>query len=504
MTECNTQIDEFEPWTYNPPRKQDFFLMDIVKRSGIPDAHKDIFNRVRINMSLITASDIVLVASPTKIIPSIYRGKHCRSSSLNWPTQQSLPAKWQEFFNHILDSVIKPQLANTRLGKWTSRGHQFCNYAINAISNTIVPITSRDEIKNNQKIDWDIDKQRVLGKLYIIPAEPLDNPIFSILNTIASVPPWLKKIWRCHQWELQPVRRILHLINTNNLCLIRDGTVRDQWAAQVYCLADKTTLESVHTVEAPVDGDPDHMKKIRAECTWTLSALSLLHTLKPFITAANIEMPIYTSCKGMINHVKLSHVNSPSLVLDDNIDIILQLRHVIQHLNISLQFHHINKPSEEHLDNASGPEKILFHMYRRALSYFRNATFQLPMRFPIAFPAQKYCLMYNAKPIVTNIAIFLQESERRGIREEYFTERMGILPDSLLQVDTYALSRVLQKTPKRKVMYSKIIHKQLNIMVINNKWRLGEATCPLCGNTKHGFIFCNVQLQLKQHIGNYV
>ena len=37
---------------------------------------------------------------------------------------------------------------------------------------------------------------------------------------------------------------------------------------------------------------------------------------------------------------------------------------------------------------------------------------------------------------------------------------MGIYPTTLPQIDKYALARVLQKNPKSKAMYAKIIHKQ--------------------------------------------
>ena len=48
-------------------------------------------------------------------------------------------------------------------------------------------------------------------------------------------------------------------------------------------------------------------------------------------------------------------------------------------------------------------------------------------------------------------------------------------------MDTYALAHVLQKSPKSKAMYTKIIHKQLNTMVVNNRWKMGQATYCLCG-----------------------
>ena len=49
-----------------PPRDYIFFLMDVVYRSDIPDDQKAIFNRVRLNMRLLTASDIVVADPPLK------------------------------------------------------------------------------------------------------------------------------------------------------------------------------------------------------------------------------------------------------------------------------------------------------------------------------------------------------------------------------------------------------------------------------------------------------
>ena len=70
-SECHVQLQETESWTYSAPRRNDFFLMDVVLRSSISQEHKEIFNRVRLNLRLLTASDIVLADKSTKFIPSI-------------------------------------------------------------------------------------------------------------------------------------------------------------------------------------------------------------------------------------------------------------------------------------------------------------------------------------------------------------------------------------------------------------------------------------------------
>ena len=131
MSECDTILNEINPWIYKTPRDKDFFLMDVVMRSDLPDTHKEIFNRVRINMELLTASDIVVANSSTKIIPHIYNGNHCRNSNLKWPVKQVLPQKWHVIFNDTIRSIIKQQLESTPLGKWHSDGHQSFQYGVN-------------------------------------------------------------------------------------------------------------------------------------------------------------------------------------------------------------------------------------------------------------------------------------------------------------------------------------------------------------------------------------
>ena len=117
LTECHSNIHEFKPWIYSPPRTHNFFLMDVIYRNNLPDTHKEIFNRVRLNLRLLTASEIVVANSPGKIIPSIYTGKLYRSSTLNWPTQQTLPTKCYIIFNNALKTIVSQQLNSTSLGK---------------------------------------------------------------------------------------------------------------------------------------------------------------------------------------------------------------------------------------------------------------------------------------------------------------------------------------------------------------------------------------------------
>ena len=67
--------------------------MDIILRSRLSQENQDFFNRVRLNLKLLTASDIVRADSHNIILPNIYDGINYRKSNINWPTQQELPLK---------------------------------------------------------------------------------------------------------------------------------------------------------------------------------------------------------------------------------------------------------------------------------------------------------------------------------------------------------------------------------------------------------------------------
>lgn len=117
-TECHCNIHETQPWIYECPRVRDRFLMDIICASNLSQEHQEIFNRVRINLKLLTLSDTVVADSPDHILPDIYDGINHRVSKFNWPCVQQLPPDWMKIFIHAIKHVIKPHLNTNSLGKF--------------------------------------------------------------------------------------------------------------------------------------------------------------------------------------------------------------------------------------------------------------------------------------------------------------------------------------------------------------------------------------------------
>ena len=98
--------------------------MDIIQASDLSQEHQEIFNRIRLNLRLLTLSDMVVADSTSRLLPDLLKGINHRKSKFNWPTEQQLPPSWMNIFRHTIQHVIRPHLLNKALGKWTHDGHQ--------------------------------------------------------------------------------------------------------------------------------------------------------------------------------------------------------------------------------------------------------------------------------------------------------------------------------------------------------------------------------------------
>ena len=124
LTESKSTLQQYDAWTYQPPRQHDFFLMEVVLRSNLPQSHIEIFNRVRLNLQLLTASDVVICDSGHKLLPNVLQGKNYRHSTYIWPVYHEMPIKWIQIFYNVLKTIIVTQLQSTNLGHWIGTGHQ--------------------------------------------------------------------------------------------------------------------------------------------------------------------------------------------------------------------------------------------------------------------------------------------------------------------------------------------------------------------------------------------
>ena len=481
ITECKSTLHDYDEWTYKQPRKNDFFLMDAILRSNIPIPQQEIFNRVRINLRLLTASDIVVCNSGTKLLPNILQGINHRHSSFSWPVQQDLPKRWMDIFYSIVKSEIYNQIQSIPLGQWISDGHQCWNYYMTEEKTIVQAPYGTKNPSHTKPVDVCLkNKIKIIG-VKDMHLQNFHDPISQTLSqAIQNAPKWLSQLWRTSKWKAESLDKIIDNINKGTLVAAGKGAIRNQWGSYHWCFVEKNGLNRICTRCGPVDGDPSSMKIFRASATYVLSALSIIDILSSFAQNKIDHIYVYTDCKSLTNLTKVSNINRPSWVLSDHMDIVYQIRAILhKHPNIRIEYIAAACPRDDII--LTPMEKLMDKMHCGAITYFSaNTNVICPHNVAIGFPAQRFGLYLKDVPIVTKIPESLQESERQIDREEYFYTKFGIMPENIPTIDSYTLGRVFQRNKHRHFAYSKIIHSQLNTMTVNKKWNVGTDLCPVC------------------------
>ena len=118
-----TTVQENEPWTYQLPHANDFFLMEKIYESNMSDEYKQFFNEDRLSMNNVSASDIVSPNSGDTILRPIYDGKNYIMSKWKWPNYTPFHKTWYKVWRIVITQFILPHLCSTPLGKTINESH---------------------------------------------------------------------------------------------------------------------------------------------------------------------------------------------------------------------------------------------------------------------------------------------------------------------------------------------------------------------------------------------
>ena len=94
--------------------------------------------------------------------------------------------------------MIKPKLNNISLGPCRQRGHQLCLFGMKDNVTEKVPITCIESAKFLREVDWDLNRNRILGYRIIQRDHTHDESKLDIVSSIKQCPKWIQSIWRYH------------------------------------------------------------------------------------------------------------------------------------------------------------------------------------------------------------------------------------------------------------------------------------------------------------------
>ena len=139
--------------------------------------------------------------------------------------------------------------------------------------------------------------------------------------------------------------------------------------------------------------------------------LTIISTLRSYVPTDNITIPIYTDCLTVINYCKQETLNIPSTVMADNIDIMIQNRHIITNIKFNVQFIH-TQPSCIDGEYVPTPEEKLFLSRGEiAMQYYTTPDAKLPTQTPLQFPDLLLSLQCSSETIIHDFPKFLQQSK---------------------------------------------------------------------------------------------
>ena len=491
LTDCKATIEATTHHLYNPPRANDFFLMDVVYAADIPKESKEIFNQIRTALQLVTASDIVEVGSSTNILQYIFELKNNRLSSWEWPVVLQFPDTWKEIWVSVLTNVIQTKLRQSPLGHWIRSSHQIWPGKVSDDNNVLHYQDSYYEYYSG------IRRKKYIPTVYTRPCliradiEYTNNEIFVIsqANEVQEIPPisvneeqiptWMHKNWGINIDGLR-ISKIAESLQNRTLIAVGDGSVRNNCAGHAWILKDRKSEETLATGVANVDGIGREQSSTRAEMCSIMASISLINYVAQSYDIQNGLVEIYSDSKASIAKALSTRPLSTKDVLQLDNDIALELKTRIQSSPVTVKIYHV----KGHQDNDKPYHQLPLEAQLNCdmddkVGQFLDDNGQQCEKYPV-FAAQKYTLRIKGVVTPNHAPSKLIASYNEDAWKLHAKKRLGIDPAVIRKIDWLPIEKLI-KQPKMRGAYVKNIHHELNIMPRCKQWKTAVSSkCPLC------------------------
>ena len=458
---CRSKLVDADFWYYQPPRENDFYIMDVVFDANLSIFHKQVFNQIRLYMKILTASDII-DHSTNKMKKNIIGCKSPLSSTFGFPYVKDFPKQWISIWNSIMATIIIPHINQRPLGRWISFDHLDSN----------VQTTTNDNA--------DANKLEAITTDLGITSSVFRAHVEKIRDTIKKSQKWKRHIWGESKLTHSCIFKILKLAHKGDLALATDASVNDGHAAHAFCFASKSKGKVIFSSGSKVEGPTCHVNSYRAEMTSIIAATTLIELIYNCFGLCNKRISLYTDSETSITTSKNGKLNTLHFVISNDIDVALQLHHTITHCNQNVSLIHVHghqdKDKKFHELEVPSQLNVLMdglskHMVDKTL---HDSNTIIPM------PAQTLYIQTNTnQPIAHDLTNTLIEREMKKDIATYYEKHHNISPNLLTDIDWKATKSALSL--KNEVSYRKTFHKFRNTMIINKRWKRTDCDlCPMC------------------------
>ena len=243
------------------------------------------------------------------------------------------------------------------------------------------------------------------------------------LDIKGKQPKWIRNLWRGTTFTQKIIEKTIAALEDNDVCLAGDGSVRDQLGAHAWCIAKSTSEKPFFSTSGPVDGNRHTMRALRAEATHALAGIVFIRSLEKYVKREDVTIHYYTDCKTLVNRVHAKNVNNPTLVLADHMDLIYQLRQLIEDSKFTIKLSFAKSIKNDEFDLGTHDEKLVQRMHLIAYGYFTKKTAIIPKTYMYAslshhgLASQDYFVNQGVDHIVKMLAHIAKHTYVGGLLE---------------------------------------------------------------------------------------
>ena len=497
LEECKTKMTLVGSKAYRFPRENDEFIMRLVEASNLSNEQKIICNNIRIKLKILTLSDIVVLDKRSTIKKDIKVGKNSRLSKWKWPNVPEFPQSWLQIWTSLLSSIIQPRLDAKPLGKWIRETHQIWN----TFTNNDISFIRRD----NQIFHYDrgTGKRSYEPQMCLYPVDMDHGHVVGRLKNMQEH--FLSKLVKNQQTvimkelsELDPaltsnlgitltVEKLLRIRNVicHGRCIgAGDGSLRKKYPSQAWCFVDAMSGAILIQGAAQVAGNKDITTSFRAEGMALIAQLTVLRIIDRAWDIQGKNVVLYSDCESLLKKLKDRVDNRSKYALSNDVDILLQIRLMLQQIKCSVRLQYVRSHQDRHVrfQEAPLPQQLNILM-DEAVRKFIDSSIPIHRR-QLSYPvleATRVVLGTVSDPLLMNIDETLASNFFQKDWDEYSMKHFGLTKASGKEYDARIVGKALKSASSGTAQITKIINGQHHTMTKSRQWGLSRhGTCPLC------------------------
>ena len=496
MDECSCRLI-VNSETYSLPRKNDFWIMDVVESSPIEENNKVIFNQIRLWMQIATASDIVTLDKGSSIMPGIWTYNIHRKSTWNWPAMEPPHPSWKEIWTSVLRSIILPEIRKRPLGEWIHPTHQqWTTMADHDLSH----VQTKGNIyqysqRKGQRVytptlclcPVDMWRDKVIGFQLQLPTKSNPMPQENVQKTLEQ------EISRLSGWRLDNLGYLPHMqqllaikssIMKGECISAGDGSLRHAYPGHAWCFASTNTYKILCQGAASVRGPVHEITSLRAEGCAILAQLTIIELLDKVYDFHGKQIVILSDCDSLIRKISRGVEYSTKYALQDDIDIVLQIRKMLRSIQckISIRYVRSHRDRVMRFEDASFHSQLNILMDEAVRKYIDANVENTPRRLDYSsFDFACVSIKMGNSAVVHDIENKMITNFHHPKWKTAASKQLDFNPT----VEAETRSDIFAKLMKRERFHCgqivKLMHNQHHTMSKSKQWRLSRTDrCPLC------------------------